>query len=67
MKQRYNIKLIPIYFITFLFIFKHISATIMRENPYAGDTKIRHSLFGERDNKERMSIYPSGVPVVKQE
>ena len=67
MKQPSNIKFIPLYFIILLFLVKDITTASMRESPYVGDTKVRHSLFVERDNKERMSIYTAGVPITKQE
>ncbi len=67
MKLSYNIKFTPIYFIILLFLINDITTASMRESPYVGDTKVRHSLFVERDNKERMSIYTGGVPITKQE
>jgi hypothetical protein len=67
MKQTSNIKLIPIYFIIFLVCTYGINTASIRASPYAGDANVRHSLYAEKDNPERISGYTRGVPLPKEE
>lgn len=68
MKLFSKLNVIPIYlYFIFLFIDKIESATIRSKNPYLGDPTVRHSLYLEKDNQERMSNYPAGIPVPKEE
>jgi hypothetical protein len=68
MKQFSKFEVKPIYLILlFLFISNIKTAAIRSQNPYLGDPKVRHSLYLEKDNQERMSAYPAGIPVPKEE
>jgi hypothetical protein len=67
MKQLSKFKIKPIYLILLFIFLVIIKSASVRNNPYAGDSSVRHSLYAEKDNQERMSVYPHGIPLPKEE
>ncbi len=68
MKQysKINLKYISIALLFFINIINS-GAIRSNENPYSDDKKVHHSLYLEKDVKERMSVYPLAIPYPKDE
>lgn len=67
MKQSLKLIIKPIYLIILFLLISNITTAAIRETPYSGDTKVRHSLYVEKDNQERMSVFPHSIPLPKEE